>query len=166
MKKKNPSLNLPIPKGSSDLDEIKRKIMSSSALNGGFDTLLYKIDKIEQSQGQLVSKVDKIHDAIYDPTEGIFSKLSEYKLENTNKINEVTQDINELHIWKDLKTKEEFKSEQFEDKTKETIMKIENSVETLVRSKNSTSAFVKWLMFALGGGIMTLIGKWIEAKFR
>ena len=73
------------------LDEINKKLNTSAALNGGFDTLLYKIDKIEQSQGQLVSKVDKIHDAIYDPSEGIFSKLSEYKLENTNTVNEIVQ---------------------------------------------------------------------------
>ena len=56
-------------KSKSTLDEIQKKLSNSSALNGGFETLLYKIDKIEQSQGQLVNKVDKIHDAIYDPSD-------------------------------------------------------------------------------------------------
>jgi len=56
------------------LEAIHKKIVSSAALNGGFDILMFKIEKIEQNQEQLVNKVDKIHDAIYDPNDGIFSK--------------------------------------------------------------------------------------------
>ena len=146
------------------LDEIQKKLTSSAALNGGFDTLLYKIDKIEQSQGQLVSKVDKIHDAIYDPADGIFSKLSEYKLENTNTVNEVVQNINELQIWKDTKEKEETRTEEIVGKVSSKISEMEKSVDSLVRNKNNTWAVMKWFMVAVGGGIVTLLVKWIETK--
>lgn len=155
-----------VKNSSQTLDEIQKKILSSSALNGGFETLLYKIDKIEQSQGQLVSKVDKIHDAIYDPNDGIFSKLGEYKLENTNKVNEVTQQISELQIWKDNKEKEEIKLEVVEDKTKEKLITLEKSVDSLVRNKNNAWAVMKWFMVAVGGGGITLLIKWIESGFR
>ena len=165
MKKKSPSLTLSSKAKSLALDEINKKLNSSAALNGGFDTLLYKIDKIEQSQGQLVSKVDKIHDAIYDPTDGIFSRLSEYKLENTNKVNEVTQSITELQLWKEVKDKEEVKEEQVVDKTKSKISELEKSVESLMRNKNNTWAVMKWFMVALGGGMITLLVKWVESKF-
>lgn len=146
------------------LDEISKKLSSSSALNGGFETLLYKIDKIEQSQGQLVSKVDKIHDAIYDPNDGIFSKLGEYKLENASKVNEIEQNINELSLWKEAKDKEEDKAEKTEDKTKEKITNLEKSVDSLVRNKNNTWAVLKWFLVAVGGGMITLTVKWIETK--
>lgn len=148
------------------LDDIQKKIMSSAALNGGFDTLLYKIDKIEQSQGQLVTKVDKIHDAIYDPQEGIFSKLNEYKLENTNKINDINQTITEFKIWKDYKSKEELKEEEDTDTSKKKIDNLERSVDSLVKSKQTTWSILKWLGVALGGGIITLLFGWLETKIK
>lgn len=155
-----------IVREASVLDEIQKKITSSAALNGGFDTLLYKIDKIEQSQGQLVSKVDKIHDAIYDPQEGIFSKLSEYKLENTNKINDINQTITEFKIWKDYKNKEEMKEEEDTDTSKKKLDSLERSVDSLVKSKQATWSILKWLGVALGGGIITLLFGWLETKIK
>lgn len=155
-----------IVRETSVLDEIQKKITSSAALNGGFDTLLYKIDKIEQSQGQLVSKVDKIHDAIYDPQEGIFSKLSEYKLENTNKINDINQTITEFKIWKDYKNKEEMKEEEDTDTSKKKLDSLERSVDSLVKSKQATWSILKWLGVALGGGIITLLFGWLETKIK
>jgi len=167
MKKKPSSTALSVQrslKKTDALDEISKKLSSSSALNGGFETLLFKIDKIEQSQGQLVSKVDKIHDAIYDPSDGIFSKLGEYKLENASKVNEIEQSINELSLWKETKSKEEDKAEKIEDKTKEKLSNLEKSVDSLVRNKNNIWDILKWLFVAIGGGIITLTVKWIESK--
>lgn len=162
MKKRVVSKNGPasVRNKSYALDEINKKLNSSAALNGGFDTLLYKIDKIEQSQGQLVSKVDKIHDAIYDPSEGIFSKLGEYKLENSNKVNEVVQDVAELQIWRELK--EDDTSSQ---DNKKKIGELEKSVGDLLRNKNNVWSVMKWFMVAFGGACITLLVKWIENKF-
>lgn len=153
-------------KDSSVLDEIQKKISSSAALNGGFDTLLYKIDKIEQSQGQLVTKVDKIHDAIYDPQEGIFSKLSEYKLENTNKINDINQTITEFKAWKDYRNKEDLKEEEDTDASKKKIEILERSVDSLVKSKQIAWSVLKWLGVAIGGGVITLLFGWLETRIK
>jgi hypothetical protein len=153
-------------KESSVLDEIQKKITSSAALNGGFDTLLYKIDKIEQSQGQLVTKVDKIHEAIYDPQEGIFSKLSEYKLENTNKINDINQSITEFKVWQDYRNKEELKEEEDTDTSKKKIDRLERSVDNLVKSKQVAWSVLKWLGVAIGGGVITLLFGWLETKIK
>jgi len=169
MKKKSsvrsPGLVSSKKKSSTALDEIQRKLSNSSALNGGFDTLLFKIDKIEQSQGQLVNKVDKIHDAIYDPNDGIFSKLSEYKLENTNQVNEITQNLSELQVWKEVKDKEEEKVDQKSTKNTMKLESLERTVESLERNKNNTWAVMKWFLVAFGGGLITLTIKWIESKF-
>ena len=169
MKKRNVSkIGSPLSRSirkSITLDEINKKLNTSAALNGGFDTLLYKIDKIEQSQGQLVSKVDKIHDAIYDPSEGIFSKLSEYKLENTNTVNEIVQDVSELQIWRSLKDKEEVIEATSIQENKTKLGEFEKSVGDLVRNKNNALSVMKWFMVAFGGACITLLVKWIENKF-
>lgn len=146
------------------LEEIRRKISSSAALNGGFDTLLYKVDKIEQSQGQLVSKVDKIHDAIYDPNDGIFSKLSEFKLENSEKFGSIDEHVAELNEWKRHKEKELNKNDQEVDTATTKIAALEDHVDSLVKSKNTSWAVLKWLGVAVGGGIIALIFKWLETK--
>jgi len=154
------------------LDDIHRKIQSSAALNGGFDTLLYKIDKIEQSQGQLASsqaqlveKVDKIHDAIYEPDSGLFSKLSEFKLENTEKFGNVDQKLLDLSNWKTYKEKNETKEDVAIDEATSKIKDIEKSVDSLVRSKDHTWAVLKWVAVAISGGLVTLLFKWIEKTY-
>ncbi len=153
-------------KSTSTLNEIQKKLSNSSALNGGFETLLYKIDKIEQSQGQLVNKVDKIHDAIYDPNDGIFSKLSEYKLENAEQLNDMSQEVTELHLWKENREKEEEKETKKSDIVDKKIDDIEKSVDSLLRNKHNVWAIMKWFLVAFSGGIVTLSIKWIESKFR
>ena len=166
--KKKPPIKAPAPVSvrskSLALDEINKKLASSAALNGGFDTLLYKIDKIEQSQGQLVNKVDKIHEAIYDPNDGIFSKLSEYKLENAGQFSEVTKNVSELQLWKEVKDKEELKEDQKSDKFSEKFDNLEKSVDSLMRNKQNTMAILRWFLVAIGGGIVTLLIKWLETK--
>jgi chromosome segregation ATPase len=148
------------------LDEIQRKLSNSAALNGGFDTLLYKIDKIEQSQGQLVNKVDKIHDAIYDPNEGIFSKLSEFKLENAGKIGDISQDLVEINAWKKHLEKDGDKFDKTTEATTAKVLELEKHVETLVKSKHDMWALVKWIAVAMGGGIITLFFAWLETKIK
>lgn len=148
------------------LDEIQRKLANSSALNGGFETLLFKIDKIEESQGQLVGKVDKIHEAIYDPNEGIFSRLSEYKLENTNELNTLTKNITEITEWKKHREKEEAKEEETIDKASLKILTLEKSVDSLVKSKDSFWSVFKWFLVAFGGGVVTLLFSWLETKIK
>lgn len=152
------------PKVKPTLDEIHEKVSGAAVLNGGFDTLLYKIDKIEQSQGQLVAKVDKIHDAIYDPNDGMFAKLAEHKLESEVKLNEINRSVTELSVWKSHKEKEDVKEEEFASKAGNTITSLEKTVDGLVKSKETIWGFAKWLLVALGGGAVTILFKWLENK--
>jgi hypothetical protein len=151
-------------KNMSAIDDIHKKIVSSPALNGGFDTLLYKIDKIEQSQGHLVSKLDKIHDAIYDPQDGLFSKMSQQKLENEIKLGEINQNVLELKLWKNHKDKSDQKEEDEIDKSKGKIASLEKTVETLNENKNTIWSITKWLAAALGGAIVTILLAYLRKK--
>ena len=149
---------------SQTLDEINKKIMSSSALNGGFDTLLYKIDKIEQGQGQIVAMMDKIHDSIYDPNEGVFSKLSQYKLENSNKLNEINSNVSELKYWKDSREKDEQKDDAMLVETHRKLLDLERHVDSLSRNTTNLWSAARWLVAAIGGAIVTVAIKWFETK--
>ena len=169
--KKRPSISprsslVPKTQGTSVLDDIHRKIIGSPALNGGFDTLLYKIDKIEQSQGQLVTKVDKIHEAIYDPNEGIFAKLSDQKLSNTQQFSDVQQDIASIKQWKDFKEKSDTESSTEVDENSNKIVALERTVDSLSKSKDHAWSLLKWLGVAIGGSIITLVFKYFEAKLK
>ena len=147
------------------LDDIHKKIISSAALNGGFDVLMFKIEKIEQNQEQLVDKVDKIHDAIYDPSDGIFSKISESNAQNLQKINETDQKLIEISEWKKQREKVSEKSEIEIEETTEKVQTIQKSIDDLVKSKNTIIAAARWLLVAIAGGSLTLLFKWIETKF-
>ena len=151
-------------KGNRKIDAIHDKISNSSALNGGFDTLLYKIDKIEEGQSTLNSKVDKIHEAIYDPNEGIFSKLSEYKLESYEKFNNITHHMSEINEWKKHLEKTKDKDSEEVDQASEKIVELEKSIDGLVKGKNAVWAVSKWLGVAVGGGLIALLFKWLEGK--
>lgn len=170
MRKKSSSIgrttmvSSPSKKPASTLQDLHNKITSSSVLNGGFDTLLYKIDKIEQSQGQLVTKVDTIHSAIYHSDKGLFAKLSEQKLENEIKLNEINQGLIELSTWKQQREKIDQKEETILDKNKEKVHELEKSVEKLVESKDTAFSAVKWLAAAIGGAFVTLLIAYIKNK--
>ena len=147
------------------LAEIQKKLSSSAALNGGFDTLLFKIDKIEQSQGNLVTKVDKIHEAIYDPQDGIFSKLSEYRLNNTNEVNEVKQKVTELQTWKVHTEKDDMRDDKAVEVATRKIISLENSVNSLLKSKEMAGSVLRWIFVAVGGALVTFVFDWLHKKF-
>jgi len=169
MKKKSPNRNAFTSNSPENqkqtLSEIQKKLADSAALNGGFDTLLFKIDKIEQSQGNLVSKVDKIHEAIYDPQDGIFSKLSEYRLNNTNEVNDVKQKITELQVWKIHAEKEDLKDDKAVELASKKITILENNVESLTKSKDTAWSFFRWIIVAVGGATVTFALDWLQKKF-
>jgi hypothetical protein len=64
------------------LEKLDRKLEDAHVLNGGFDTLMKKVEKIESVQEQLgkcqeatSEKVTAIHTAIYDPEKGLYAKV-------------------------------------------------------------------------------------------
>jgi len=164
MRKKNNSSNN--QQNNQELKIIQEKLSKSSALNGGFDTLLYKIDKIEENQGNLSNKLDKIHDAIYDPDSGIFCRLSSNKAEYEKKINDISNKITELKVEQSKVSESDSEQNEKIDNNSDKLSRIDKAVTDLVQKKDSISGFFKWFLAALGGGIITLILRLLEAKFK
>lgn len=146
------------------LADIHKKIFNSSALNGGFDSLMFNIEKIEQNQAQLFVKIDKIHEAIYEPKDGLITKINNVNLETLKKINETDQKLVEVSVWKSHKNKESEKLEEFVDESEQKINILQNNVDDLVKRKNNVSSIINWVIVAISGGSLTLLFKWIESK--
>lgn len=137
--------------------DIKDKLDKSPALNGDFDTLLNKVDKIEEGSGQLSKKVDKIYEAIYHHDNGIIAKMKESNHDNQNAHQKTSNDLSLLKEWKNEKEKLDEKINTKLDK----IEVINDTVKDLVESRNTTWSFFKWFLAGIGGGIITIVSRYI-----
>jgi len=141
------------------LHNIQQKLEKSAALNGGFDKLLYKIDSIEHSQNVIATKVDKIHEAIYNPDEGLFSRISTNKASQNEALMQVEKQVVELSTWREQQSKESDHVEKISEKLSEKLENLENDVNSLNRFKSLTISAAKWVAAAFGGGIITIVFK-------
>jgi len=130
------------------LHNIHQKLDNAAALNGGFDRLLYKIDAIETSQGQIVSKVDKIHDAIYDPDDGLFARIAAQK-----------STLTEISEWKQERQGASEDCEKEADVLQLKVQRLESAIVSVEKFQTTLFSAIKWCGVALGGGIVTLLFK-------
>lgn len=147
------------PESQKLLENINKKISSSAALNGGFDNLLYKIEGIEKGQSQIVSKVDKIHEAIYHPDEGLFSRIASNKSSQNQSISNLEKKLVEINAWKQTVSKSENDLEKETNTIHTKVYDLESTVKSLKDYQINIHSTVKWFAAALGGGVLTIIFK-------
>lgn len=144
---------------SETIKSIKEKLDKSPALNGEFDTLLHKVDKIEECNGNLNKKVDKIYDAIYHHDDGIIAKMKENAQESRYERDKNSGDLTHMKEWKIAKDKSDEKIATKLDN----IESLNETVKDLVEAKNTTWSITKWFIAALGGGIITILSRYVAA---
>lgn len=86
------------------LEILVKKMGESPALNGGFDKLCLMIEHIQEEQTKSGVKLDKVSEALYDPNNGLFSRVKaiESKLDTNikdlnSKIDDVPDVIEDVH---------------------------------------------------------------------
>lgn len=71
------------------LDKLEKRLDHAHVMNGGFDSLMTKVEKIESAQTELKTavtnlqscstaqgkKLDEVHTAIFDPEKGLYEKV-------------------------------------------------------------------------------------------
>lgn len=141
--------------------EMQDKILSAPAMNGGFTTLLYKVENIEHSQGQLVEKVDQIHDVLYEPDTGLYARIK--NVENASispeTLNHIEKDVQEIKIWKTSKEKMSEKDDVHEIQQTKLIQQHDELLNDLNDSIKKYNAAIKWIVVSMGGGIVSMIIK-------
>lgn len=68
------------------LNQLDRKLSEKSSLENKFDVLMYKVEKIEESQDKIIDQLSGLHDAVYDPDKGLFSRIKEVQQENNKEL--------------------------------------------------------------------------------
>jgi len=143
--------------------EMQDKILSAPAMNGGFTTLLYKVENIEQSQEQLVEKVNQIHDVLYEPDNGLYARLKSVENDcvSNDTIDELEKEVQEIKIWKNTEEKQSEKEEVAVVEKNKIILEHEAALRDIQASIAKYNAAAKWIVVSLGGGLLSMIGKLI-----
>jgi len=145
--------------------EMQNKILAAPAMNGGFSTLMYKIEKIEQSQGQLVEKVDEIRDVLYDPDSGIYARIKnvENSIIDVDRFSTLETEISSIRNWKISEEKSAEKENSQEEKIEKMLAEHDVSLKELQRWYQKQAAITRWLAITIGAGLLGAIGKFLNA---
>lgn len=129
---------------------IQKKVLGSPALNGGFDTLIHKMDNLEKRQDKIIESVDEIHEAIYNPDEGLFARIRDAEESKTGEIHVLNTEIIALKLRQEIDNRDHVK--EFEhDKD---LMKLIESLKSDVVDMKRGYAIFKWLGITFCSGII------------
>lgn len=161
VKKPSTTTSISTKNGLSGEDDEPLASSEVQEFNSAVETLLHKIDRIEQSQGQLVNSTTKITDAIYDPSEGIFAKLAAQKLESYQQFSQLDTKMASVTAWQQFHDKSTADEDDKREKVDTKLAELSTSVESMKKSRALVWGITKWVLVALGGGGITLAFKYI-----
>jgi len=141
--------------------DIQQKLNSSAVLNGGFNTLVHKVDKIETAQDQILTSVSEIRKALYEPGGGIVATMSTIKSDVAEDTTDLEKKLLMIDVWKQ-NTEKAFEDDR---KIEEVLLAKSNYQQSIIddmqRWRSNISSIGKWSAVALGGGAVTLMFKLI-----
>lgn len=141
------------------LHDIQQRVENSQVLNGGFETMLYKIDKIEESQGTIVNNVNEINEAIYQPDHGIFSRIASLK-SDVDGHNQILQTrLETIDSWLTQSEHDKIDEKREKDSLCEKIQSQQRTIESLERWKANVTSAAKWILTTVGASAVTITMK-------
>lgn len=117
---------------------IHKKIVSSSALNGGFEALKSQINNMEDNLSKVTDKVDDVHSALYHPDEGLYARV---KKVDSSRMAEYDKLAQQLRGFDDWKREDDQEDEKFDKRIKE--------LEKVIADHTRITSKIKWFMIAL-----------------
>ena len=143
--------------------EMQDRILSAPAMNGGFTTLLFKVENIENSQSQLVEKIDQIHGVLYEPDTGLYARIKNVEKDclPEGSLDVIEKDIQDIKIWKNSEEKMSVKEEAHGFENNKILNNHEIIIKDLQETINKYNTAGKWLVVSVGGGLLSMIGKLI-----
>lgn len=142
-----------------ELIKSMQSVVESPAMNGGFNKLMFKIEKIEEAQTKMTEKIDLIHDAIYHPDEGIFARIKDVEHNKSANVENVEKNVIELITWKGNEEKASIQKDADFKTNSDVTNTLKAQVVSLASWQKKVNSGVKWLMYTAAGGILTLLGK-------
>lgn len=126
------------------LSTIHAKVTQSAALNGGFERLSAKIDRIEETQHKTNEVVDDIHTAIYDPDQGLYARLKDTDNSRSNELRRLDKEMSEIE---ETDEKHERKFEEHDKRFSDMEKKVADALTLANR--------IKRILAITGGALLT-----------
>jgi hypothetical protein len=78
------------------LAQVSQKLTETSTLESKFDRIIFKVEKIEESQNKILDQISDIHETMYNPDKGIFSRIKEVEQKDSKNVLILEQSISEI----------------------------------------------------------------------
>lgn len=153
-------LDLP-PEVVETLQLLQQKVLTSPVLNGGFDTMMVKVEQIEENQKQMGTKVDSIHDAIYHPDDGLFARVKdvEHVKEKALVVEKLEKDLTHIQHQREHEQVHSKEASELSKENEKAVKDLSQKVKDLSDFKSRVCTAAKWLALTVGGGLLTGLGK-------
>lgn len=143
------------------LNQINSRLSLREDLSDRLDLLVYKIDKIEESQEKILEQVNSISVQVYEPDNGLYARIKTSEKKFDEKISKIDKDlcdlnddsINQKKILNEIKESLKLSSES--------QIKIDHSIHSLMKWKTHLNSGFKWVALAILSPILAYLGKYI-----
>lgn len=142
------------------LGEIHERL-SAPALNGGFDKLMYKVDKIEETQGKILEKVSVIDNTIYDPDKGLYARIKNVESNSVEDVVALDKAVAEMKIAQEVERRTVADMVQQVSQKNVTIHEMQSKLDDLEKWKSQVSAATRWALVTLVGGGLSMVAKFL-----
>lgn len=148
------------------LEELIKQLQKNTGVNQNtFDTLLHKVDKIEEAQGIIVRKVDEVHHTLYHPDTGVFSRLQEIDStvrRNQDVVNVKLETVSSKQLEASSELEEHFDISEVKEKR---MITLEHRVDELTTWRDKFNKHTKWFIFTILGSVIGLTFKLLYDYF-
>lgn len=141
--------------------DLIERVLHSPVLNGGFNTLMVKVEGIQETQEKMNTKVDSIHEAIYHPDDGLFARVKAVEVKKAESVDELEKDVLELKLWRGNNEKTSEHDAVLVDEHVKLVRTHDEQLRDLVKFRSRVMAGAKWLVVTLAAGGLTMAGKLI-----
>jgi hypothetical protein len=141
------------------IEKLNNNLQRTTEFNAEFHQMMAKVDAIDVSQHRLITQMEKLNDAIYDPSEGLFARIKTTELARTEADAEIEKNLVVLDTWKQQTEKVQQKDEALTEKSRTSIDDLEKNVVELVKWKKLITSVAQWTIITLAGGGVGIVGK-------
>lgn len=121
------------------LNTLENKL-NHTVFNGGFDTLLNNVEMIERQQKQLLEKFEELNAVIYEPDNGLFSRIKRAENLYSDEIKDLKRNVVEMKDWR----------RNLEDEDSGALVRIEKNIKILDDLSVWKNTVTKAVVAALG----------------
>lgn len=145
------------------LVEMKNKMSSNIALNGGYELLLSKIERLEENQKHIQNELNEVKKSLFDHDEGVYARLKNYETKHSLDVKDLDLKLNSIqqNVQNNLSEFEECFKEFKETKSKLDKSSQDNELKISELSvwKNNVDSILRWVIVTCATGVSGFIGK-------